>query len=225
VVEPAHARSAAVVFDAAAEANDAALELTPVSAMATLAGGSAAGTSIPPDLRIPACIDETTFTTCPNGSEQRVSAGERPVISCDVAGHPLGSRPEREGPSLWFREDSTLERAGRYAKHAKEGRWHYFYPDGRLEYVREWSNDKNTGLYLGCYSDGRVRQIVTFVDNLNHGLSRWWKPDGSLSYAFEYDHGKKVRQVIDADELRRLAVPPPGACTPKVCTMDAHAGS
>jgi hypothetical protein len=77
---------------------------------------------------------------------------------------------------------------------------------GRVDFI--WTRDAQgrlQGPQIECNDRGEVIGVADYQDDQLHGLTRWWKPDGSLAYAFVYHRDRNLgpadpKQVGDRPE-------------------------
>lgn len=202
----------------------AALSLADVAAAAKPAATKpAAGSSSGPTTQ--ACLgDFKAFLTCPAGAA--ISGTECRQRNTAANEHWSGS--SRQGPALFFRgnhdekitKDSIVSFAATYKNHKKNGRVFRFDDQGRLA---SWDNviDNETyGLSVSCTPEGTVYHLASYFAGKVVGVSRSWRPDGTLSYALDHDrNGKTLASVPPTPELARR---PDELCRPARCDVNAR---
>src|SRR6185295_10165638 len=109
------------------------------------------------------------------------------------------SGSSRQGPAVWYDDDdpTVIRAAGLYKDHKRTGRWFEFDKQGRLAQIIDYLNGVPDGAYVTCYPDGSVAGLFYDVADKIQGVSRWWRKDGTLSYAIEYKDDKWVRSLTD----------------------------
>jgi hypothetical protein len=173
-----------------------------------------------------ACLGNFTALPCPAGAARSgTECRTREAQRGDGAGeHWSGSK--RQGPSVFLRDDSEpnpakqrVSFAASYKDHKKNGRVFHFDKDGRLNSWADMADDDYHGMSVDCEPDGRVRTVAHFNRGKLVGISRSWRSDGSLSYAFDHGTGGPSRALDKTNPA--LARRPDELCRPAKCDLDA----
>jgi hypothetical protein len=155
--------------------------------------------------------DFAKLLTCPANAQ-------RSGTECRAKG-PQWSGTQRQGPSLFMRDDKVVSFAATYKDHKKTGRVFSFDDQGRLASWSDMANDEYNGLSVSCLPDGRIAQLAYYKDGKPVGIARSWRTrDGAFTYAIEYDAQGRSHNVAVSPQLMQR---PDYLCQPQRC--DIHA--
>lgn len=122
----------------------------------------------------------------------------------------MGKNNVKQGPWIYFHENSEIASQGIYNNDGKEnGRWVYFTNEGDTSEVSPFDNGKRDGITYIYHPNGNLSQKVPYVDDMIEDTVIDWFYSGALYSTTPYQSDKKQgRQVYyNAVGIPILSIP------------------